>query len=186
MMAGLMFTMSVTPLGKVFGWLINQPSAMKHTSIDKIEFRIRDCALTSEKYKTRSDLESVFHNRCWVDSPISKRGQLILTVTLSYITPITCRVLPFLLLAPLWFLSINPHKQWYIILKCVLNHYWGPSQSIPDLLLEPPGTLNDCRECVLLVFAHRQKNSWEQKKNIFFVPVGLFPACSINSGTPLA
>ena len=133
-----MFTMSVTPLGKVFGWLINQPSAMKHTSIHKIEFRIRDCALTSEKYKTRSDLESVFHNRCWVVSPISKRGQLILTVTLSYITPITCRVLPFLLLAPIWFLSINPHKQRYIILKCMLNHYWRPLQSIPDLLLEPP------------------------------------------------
>ena len=164
---------------------------MKHTSIDKIEFRIRDCALTSEKYKTRSDLESVFHNSCWVVSPISKRGQLILTVTLSYITPITCRVLPFLLLAPLWFLSINPHKQWYLILKYIMfNHYWGLSQSIPDLLLEPPGTLNVCRKRLLLVFAPQTKKSREQKKTFFLIPhletVWLFPACLKKSGMPLA
>ena len=166
MMAGLMFTMSVTPLGKVFGWLINQPSAMKHTSIHKIEFRIRDCALTSEKYKTRSDLESVFHNSCWVVSPISKRGQLILTVTLSYITPITCRVLPFLLLAPIWFLSINPHKQRYIILKCMLNHYWRPLQSIPDLLLEPPGTRMSAENVSYWPLHNRLTKAEKKEKNV--------------------
>ena len=102
-------------------------------------------------------------NGWWVVPPISTKGQLLLTVTLAYIIPITCCILPSLSLAPLWFLSINPRKQWYLILKYVFNHYWGPSQSIPDLLLEPPGTLNDCREHVLLVVTQQTKKA-ENKK----------------------
>ena len=90
------------------------------------------------------------------------------TVTLVYIIPITCCVLPSLSLTPLWLLSIDPRRQWYLILKYVFNHYWGPSESIPDLHLEPPGTLNVCRKRVLLVFAHRQKKSWEQNRPFFF------------------